>query len=277
MAQSHIDNLFILARRARSNGDDSAAIRYYEQILVEDPNNWEAVFYSGYCNSASCVIRDIGPAAGQLKNTFVTAFNLVIEQDPPNRDEILYQMCDECNALLERLATAAYNHYMSYSTVNGANAEYRSRVLECGNACCGIGDCFYRINDKRVSTICYKRAVVCWKGQFNLNEVALSRIREYEPDYQPPATGGCYVATAVYGSYDCPQVWTLRRFRDDTLGETWYGRAFIKLYYAISPTLVKWFGNTEWFKRMWRGTLDRMVRDLQEKGVESTPYDDKIW
>ena len=26
------------------------------------------------------------------------------------------------------------------------------------------------------------------------------------------SSGGCYVATAVYGSYDCPQVWTLRRF-----------------------------------------------------------------
>ena len=27
-------------------------------------------------------------------------------------------------------------------------------------------------------------------------------------------TGGCYVATCIYGSYDCPQVWTLRRYRD---------------------------------------------------------------
>ena len=89
--------------------------------------------------------------------------------------------------------------------------------------------------------------------------------------------GGCYVATAVYGSYDCPQVWTLRRYRDYTLAETWYGRAFIKTYYAISPTLVKWFGHTEWFKKMWRGTLDRMVNKLQTKGFESTPYEDKNW
>ena len=89
--------------------------------------------------------------------------------------------------------------------------------------------------------------------------------------------GCCYVATAVYGSYDCPEVWTLRRFRDDTLAETWYGRAFVKTYYAISPTLVKWFGHTEWFKKMWRGTLDRMVKTLQTKGFESTPYEDKEW
>lgn len=88
---------------------------------------------------------------------------------------------------------------------------------------------------------------------------------------------GCYVATAVYGSYDCPQVWTLRRYRDDVLAETWFGRLFVKTYYAISPTLVKWFGKTEWFKKMWRGPLDKMVQKLQDKGVESTPYEDKQW
>lgn len=90
-------------------------------------------------------------------------------------------------------------------------------------------------------------------------------------------SSGCYVATCVYGSYDCPEVWALRRFRDDTLGATWYGRSFIYTYYAISPTLVKWFGHTKWFKKMWKGTLDRMVADLRAKGVEDTPYNDKNW
>lgn len=94
---------------------------------------------------------------------------------------------------------------------------------------------------------------------------------------QAASTGGCYVATAVYGSYDCPEVWTLRRYRDYDLAETWYGRAFIHTYYAISPTLVKWFGDTKWFKKMWKGKLDRMVKNLQEKGVESTPYEDRNW
>ena len=91
------------------------------------------------------------------------------------------------------------------------------------------------------------------------------------------SSGGCYVATAVYGSYDCPQVWTLRRYRDYTLAQTWYGRTFVRAYYAISPSLVKWFGQTVWFKKMWQAKLDRMVAKLQEKGVQSTPYSDKEW
>ena len=95
--------------------------------------------------------------------------------------------------------------------------------------------------------------------------------------YNHNSSGGCYVATAVYGSYDCPEVWTLRRFRDNMLASTWYGRTFIRTYYAISPTLVKWFGHTEWFKKMWKGKLDRMVATLKESGVESTPYKDKSY
>ena len=90
-------------------------------------------------------------------------------------------------------------------------------------------------------------------------------------------TGGCYVATCVYGSYDCPQVWTLRRYRDNILAKSWYGRAFIYIYYAVSPTVVKLFGDKKWFKKMWRGRLDKKVSDLQSMGVESTPYKDRNW
>ena len=88
---------------------------------------------------------------------------------------------------------------------------------------------------------------------------------------------GCYVATAVYGSYDCPEVWTLRRYRDSDLSGSWYGRLFIRIYYMFSPTIVKWFGDSGWFKKVWKRKLDRMVKKLQDKGYKSTPYKDREW
>lgn len=87
-------------------------------------------------------------------------------------------------------------------------------------------------------------------------------------------SGGYYVATAVYGSYDCPEVWTLRRFRDRALAKTRCGRILIRTYYEISPTLVKWCGNAKWFKKMWKTPLDKLVQALRDKGYESTPYHD---
>jgi hypothetical protein len=90
-------------------------------------------------------------------------------------------------------------------------------------------------------------------------------------------SSGCYIATCVYGSYDCPQVWILRRYRDEKLGSSWFGKIFIKIYYAISPTLVKIFGKTRWFKKIWKKYLDKKVQKLKDSGYESTPYMDKNW
>lgn len=95
--------------------------------------------------------------------------------------------------------------------------------------------------------------------------------------YNHSDSEGCYVATCVYGSYDCPQVWTLRRFRDDSLGTTCMGRLFIRTYYAVSPKIVEWFGETKWFKGFWKSVLDKMVLYLKERGVEETPYNDRKW
>ena len=85
----------------------------------------------------------------------------------------------------------------------------------------------------------------------------------------------CYIATAVYGSYDCPQVWVLRRYRDDILANSFFGRAFIRIYYSVSPILVKWFGNMNWFKSLFKYPLDKLVNHLISTGVENTPYNDK--
>lgn len=93
----------------------------------------------------------------------------------------------------------------------------------------------------------------------------------------PKKQSGCYIATCVYGSYDCPEVWILRRYRDNTLSNTWYGRAFIKMYYAVSPTVVRMFGNNQIIKKCWKKPLDIMVAFLKTNGVSDKPYHDKNW
>ena len=149
------------------------------------------------------------------------------------------------------------------------------------------------VQNKLINSWSYKYGQAGWVHEYTLTDEAKTirtdkimewhnKIKEIDPNYEIPTrpvpqSGGCYVATAVYGSYDCPPVWTLRRYRDYTLAETWYGRAFIRTYYAISPTLVKWFSHTEWFKKLWKGKLDRMVASLNAEGVEDTPYEDRTW
>ncbi len=114
-------------------------------------------------------------------------------------------------------------------------------------------------------------------GKVTLDDELMWDELEWRQRNQNNGSGGCYIATCVYGSYDCPQVWTLRRFRDEQLACSVFGRLFIKIYYAVSPTAVKLFGNTAWFRRFWKGRLDGLVAKLNSRGVLDTPYQDARW
>lgn len=102
-------------------------------------------------------------------------------------------------------------------------------------------------------------------------------INEFKKSFiNTPSTQkkGCYIATAVYGSYNCPSVWVLRRYRDNNLDTNLLGKLFIKIYYAASPTMIRVFGKQKWFNSFWRKTLDKKVAKLKNKGYGDTPYYD---
>ena len=66
-----------------------------------------------------------------------------------------------------------------------------------------------------------------------------------------------------------------RRYRDYYLDKNIFGRLFIKIYYAISPTLVKWFGKAKWFKKLIKPILEKKIKKLKDLGYSDTAYDDK--
>lgn len=86
--------------------------------------------------------------------------------------------------------------------------------------------------------------------------------------------GGCYIASCVYGSYNTKEVWTLRRYRDYKLSKNILGRLFIKIYYLISPLMLRLFSNQKWFISLNKKMLDKFVNKLNKEGYESTPYKD---
>ncbi len=53
------------------------------------------------------------------------------------------------------------------------------------------------------------------------------------------SSSGCYIATAVYGDYEHENVRLFRGFRDEVLLNSVLGRIFVKVYYAVSPSLAK--------------------------------------
>jgi hypothetical protein len=77
------------------------------------------------------------------------------------------------------------------------------------------------------------------------------------------SSGGCYIATMAYGDYDHPQVLELRRFRDETLDNSFLGREFIKLYYWLSPKLVKILKGNIIINTLIRKILNQVIKYIK--------------
>ncbi|MBE9091277.1 hypothetical protein IQ232_16395 [Microcystis aeruginosa LEGE 11464] len=70
---------------------------------------------------------------------------------------------------------------------------------------------------------------------------------------------GCFIATAVYGSEESPQVVILRNFRDKKLMPYAVGRLLVTVYYQLSPPLVKRFKHSPNLVKLVRYILDQFV------------------
>lgn len=304
-----LSNLYQLAHRAKDEHDLTNAIKYFDMILLEEPTSWEATFYSAYYKKFSMNTEEIVYDAVSLRKTIGVSLGLV-KKHVLDHDEqikayteiskeslaIALTWCNQIKSLFEPLDRHLLTNYVNID-------------VEIINYLFALGDNLESLfgSDKEASVffcVAWQKAIenanfiLLFLGEDDkkefkkIVETYTYKIKKYDKDYKiekenntksdekaeiEKTSSGCYVATAVYGSYDCPEVWTLRRYRDNQLAQTWYGRLFIYTYYAISPTIVKWFGDTGWFKKMWKGKLDKMVSNLQSKGIESTPYEDKKW
>lgn len=294
-------NMYTLARRAVQGGNWTAAHSYYNTILLEEPNSWEAVLFTPYTRRDGQK-TDLLEYGIHMMNSIPEALELIKQNIPEAQQLSAVKYVASCSNSYSMWIAKNVEDYLRYCFSNNITGDV-SRWLETYyvaaeiNYSVGQFVLFYfssvedeyekLITEAIESAIKLLEEYVCGSGfligvsknkAHEKIQKYRQKIKSYNTFYQMPETSsGCYVATAVYGSYDCPQVWTLRRFRDNTLARTWYGRAFIHMYYAISPILVKWFGNTAWFKNFWRGKLDKMVDILQNHGVEASPYQDIIW
>lgn len=78
-------------------------------------------------------------------------------------------------------------------------------------------------------------------------------------------SGGCYIATAVYGDYNDPSVMVLRRFRDEILAKNMFGRIFISTYYLLSPPIANSLKDAKHMNAWVKIKLDRWVEKLQRR------------
>lgn len=295
-----LQQLFKLAREAYKNRDVDNCLKYYLEIRSINPDDLESAFYILLLDTFNNLDNH------EKRHTFaVAAVNIALELFKSNKDDktkaenlmqmehellfaqLLYtqyglKIAQESNRMEpydEAMDDACYLAYMWVPIMAGSpfdkNIKYDNirTINECVVDHCKFLIKNYQYSQKYIEYYKIKNMILGINPNFDFSAIEKSDASTQSGN----SSGGCYVATCVYGSYDCPEVWTLRRFRDFKLSNTWYGRLFIKCYYLISPSLVKLFGKTRWFRKIWKPKLDKLVKELQTRGYKSTPYSDRKW
>lgn len=123
-----------------------------------------------------------------------------------------------------------------------------------------------KVTSGTTSTSSYsKPATSSYTAPANTTQRSTTTTFTQQTSSQPTKKEGCYIATAVYGSYDAPQVMTLRRYRDETLRNTAFGRWFIRTYYRLSPPVAEKLKNAKHINRFVRSILDKWVEKINRK------------
>lgn len=111
-------NLYQIARRAKDNNDYENAAKYYEMILVQDPNSWEASFYPVYFKALRSTIAQIYSAGISVTNCLDTVLQLIRDNiSDHNEQKLAYtEVANRVMHIAKRLYDAAQNHYNSLNS-----------------------------------------------------------------------------------------------------------------------------------------------------------------
>ena len=303
MNKKERDELYEIARKALVEKDDQKAIEIYQRIRDQYPVEWEAFFFTLYLNVYVCPDDELINAATALYKSEKDVLNLIdtYVKDLDKHIDAIIKVGNYLEEVALDLRDTAFDIFeksnkdecdiidlINYNIIaKNIISMYINTILKRYSGDFGLIIFENAQHSLESSMDIMSRILPFLKGDIKAEfEEELNDLieigRRYNlrwpstisyPDEQK-AKKGCYIATSVYGSYDCPEVWVLRRFRDYYLAKSLWGRTFIKVYYQVSPLIVVWFGGLIWFKQICKNVLDMIIQRLQDAGYETTPYDD---
>ncbi len=308
-----IINLEKLAKRSLSEKNFLEASGYYHQILLESPDNWEAIFYKGLSSACGAL-----PEHFRLREMQTAAQSALRTLDTRRQQELISRV--KQRIAVEIFGVTGYFYSLLKGTESSLQTseeveEYWRRL----NGCIDVAEYVIQLTNEpkllqnrevvdvqrktmkmlvamyfdlcqphRISVQTGKSQVtsvrkrcpdLVYSHAVNVSNSYINHIRKFEPQYRPqmiPKRGACYVATCVYGDYDSPEVRILRQFRDRRLLRSAHGRMFVRIYYAIGPSLIRWGGQRRLFRAAVRRTLDPLVQVLRVAGYTDSMESDPL-
>lgn len=292
----NVANYIKIAYNAYVDRNYAESERYYNKVLEVDAENWKAIFYKGMSigwQSTLANVRLRDAISGALRAVIIAAQ----KEKKTVVDEFRLECAREIQNLATVFGNNADDHYNKYEKTKDSTNEYWSNLdvsmealdvalrftSELDDA--SVREAKKAILENIIELIKFKsvpRQIFVGRNNdlskrynwIGINDearaVLLKNLDDYsqklqnlDPDFKKPEipqkAPGCYIATAVYGSYDAYEVVVLRRFRDEFLMQSLLGRFFIKAYYKYGPIFAIAVKKTPSVSRNIRKLLDRFV------------------
>jgi len=246
-----------LARHALESQNNAEATQLASRALEQDSNNVEAWMIKGLGAGWSSKLIDF--RLPECTNCFKRAFEIGI----PDKDKELAAI------QLSKVTLAGFNlsnnHLIQFPSYDSwpphVNRAFQAlEGMELAHKICPDSVEVMKGLVSLASQLVKGHTFVDWQGtnewssNLELQPEAINKlktrikffedkIRGHEPNYQPPSTeskasGGCFIATACFGGENHPKVLLLRRYRDEVLIYSTFGRAFVAYYYRYSPPIA---------------------------------------
>jgi len=186
-----------LARRAFNSSDYESAGRYYQLVLEDVPNSWEASFYSVLCRAVCCKIKDIASSCRLVNNSLSNVF-LVIKDNTNGEEQVqaVTMVAQSAVKFAEIMFDSARNHYNEISS--DIRLSYRGeaseRITEAVNVMLKVGSGIRKtFAGKPAEKACvfgYKKASQCQRYSYPANirlplseEELLQIFDKFDPEY----------------------------------------------------------------------------------------------
>jgi predicted nucleic acid-binding Zn-ribbon protein len=150
-ASDDLKNLYILARRAKESDNSENACKYYNEIILKDPNSWEANFYLIYYHACNCKKGQIANEAIDVTNCIESTIKLLIEAVGVNDESeaIIRDMIKDLESLSDMMISCAFDI---------SKLEYVGIFIRMQEM---LGNCIYQHKGFE------KLAIEAWKTAFN--------------------------------------------------------------------------------------------------------------
>ena len=255
------------ARRALAKDDWEEVEKYYNLVEQNSTNNMEAVFFSSFGKAMLSLTNNNFIQREQKFNVLINSISVINDY---------YELSiEDKEAVLRKISSGIEKMFHTpFVCSNGLVESASNRNELTTDLLAARGSNSWNIelmNSVRSAFLIELQQI----QELHKDESFIQEL--INQNSSKVASGACYIATAIYGSYDCPQVWTLRRYRDVRLASSLFGRCFIHIYYTISPILVQCLGKNDFIINNWKRILDRIVKHLNDNGVSNLPYNDKKW